>query len=304
MLVIDLSFSQITHISVAAIEGAYFKELNLSYNFIEKLDDPYLFPDAPKMESINLSHNLINEIHAKVFDGIRKVAHIYLNNNFISSIEPNTFTNIPTLISIVLSHNLLRKIEFTIFSPSLQKIYLEKNSLESIDFKMNPGGNISYINIQGNTMVNFTAKEMIKHLPYLKQIYLSRDSFERNLINEQFLFNSHNITYSTSDEEDTTKSGMDTIYTSTQLVDKVTNRPAGYESRIDDINAPISDRELKNIIPAKSESNNQKILEHIGWAMFGLGIVALLITAAILVYKNRSNYAQILLSRIQFSRFV
>lgn len=73
------------------------------------------FNEFPNLEHIDLSYNLLSDIHPNLFAHNPKLTSIDLGNNRISWLESNNFTDVPNLESLKLSPNIISKLPPNIF---------------------------------------------------------------------------------------------------------------------------------------------------------------------------------------------
>lgn len=83
------------------------KQLIMSTNQINNLDNSTAFVNLDNLEILNLAYNKINSIVGNIFVPLKKVKIIVLRNNKLKSIPDNLFRDLPELANLDLSHNLI-----------------------------------------------------------------------------------------------------------------------------------------------------------------------------------------------------
>ena len=88
--------------------------LDLSYNFIEVLDNQFLVCRNLKVLKINNNH--IRVVVRNAFDRLPNLTHLLLSNNEIAELEDNVFRTNRQLIELDLFNNNLRHLHYDIFN--------------------------------------------------------------------------------------------------------------------------------------------------------------------------------------------
>nr|XP_033504221.1 toll-like receptor 5 [Epinephelus lanceolatus] len=127
------------------------------------------------LEMLNLSHNLLGEIHSDTFASLTNLQVLDLSYNHIGVLGHDSFSELPKLKVLNLTGNSLRDIGFPALLPSLDYLLLSDNKL--ID---SPGrsihrfaGDILHLDIQDNRLTNLggvytlvTLLDRLQHLSY------------------------------------------------------------------------------------------------------------------------------------------
>ena len=107
------------------------------------------------MTLINLKYNEITKIDKKIFDGLKKLASVYLQHNKITEIDKNIFYRLINLVDVDFHSNELCHIEQETFQGlfKLKKICLHNNCLNK---KMNLylEENVTYLSIETKRINN------------------------------------------------------------------------------------------------------------------------------------------------------
>ncbi|XP_049914083.1 toll-like receptor 5 [Epinephelus moara] len=140
------------------------------------------------LEMLNLSHNLLGEIHSDTFASLTNLQVLDLSYNHIGVLGHDSFSELPKLKVLNLTGNSLRDIGFPALLPSLDYLLLSDNKL--ID---SPGrsihrfaGDILHLDIRDNRLTNLggvytlvTLLDRLQHLSYggnpIKWCDLSRE---------------------------------------------------------------------------------------------------------------------------------
>lgn len=119
---VDLSSSNISHISINGIVGDFILVLNLSSNAITTLDTPKVFEACQSIRVLDISHNRINEILIGTFEELGDLEELYLGHNQIKSVEDHTFAELFRLKTLSLINNQFNCIEYEFLLNSLKSI--------------------------------------------------------------------------------------------------------------------------------------------------------------------------------------
>lgn len=127
------------------------------------------------LEMLNLSHNLLGEIHSHTFASLTNLQVLDLSYNHIGVLGSDSFSELPKLKVLNLTGNSLRDIGFPASLPSLDYLLLSDNKLTD-----SPGrsifsfaDNIMHLDIQDNRLTNLggvytlvTLLDRLQHLSY------------------------------------------------------------------------------------------------------------------------------------------
>lgn len=139
---------------------------------------PRAFNAYPKLEVLDLSHNLISSVSVESFSGLNSLLKLCISYNRISTLEPRVFTDIPKVRTIDLSKNPLADLPSNIFNgcPWLSRLELRATQLNQDDFEdVNMLSKLEYLEISEN---NFTRLPymMLSKLNNLGNLYLSQSN--------------------------------------------------------------------------------------------------------------------------------
>jgi Leucine-rich repeat (LRR) protein len=153
------------------------ESLDLSSNVIETLN-PVLFHDLVNLESINLSKNEINHLPDSLFFYSTKLVSIDLSINLIKKIESLVFKNLECLKVLDLYSNQIEIIEEDLFKDlvGLEELILVGNKLKTIENKtFDNMRKLESLELSGNKLQAFGSR-LIKNLTNLKTINLAANS--------------------------------------------------------------------------------------------------------------------------------
>ncbi|RWS16198.1 uncharacterized protein B4U79_09466 [Dinothrombium tinctorium] len=200
---VDLSGSGMEEIAADAFNVApSIRSLNLSHNYIERVNGDALKPLSRTLQTLDLSDafatrtlhcDIFNYLHSVVtlnlndndlqslslpsrcFDELRKLKFLSLDFNLLRTIHTDLFRSLPNLAYIFMSYNKLTSIADETFNEmeNLLLIDLSYNHIKQI--KSNAFSNlnaIETIDLEGND-IEFIEHEAFVNLPRLKQLNLS-----------------------------------------------------------------------------------------------------------------------------------
>lgn len=189
LIVLDLSFNSLTHISELMFKDLFFLQiLDLRNNSISHIESNAFRP-LYNLHTLELSDNQLHSVGPQLFNGLFVLNRLTLSGNVISSIDPVAFRNCSDLKELDLSGNVL-----TAVPEALRNL----NFLRTLDIgenKISEFHNGSFHNLHqltglrliGNEIGNLT-RGMLWDLPSLQILNLARnkvqhverDTFERN----------------------------------------------------------------------------------------------------------------------------
>ena len=107
--------------------------LDLSHNLLVEIHSD-VFEGLSKLERIDLSHNKLQQIQPSVFQGLTRLRLLLLNNNGLQEIKPDTFKGLILLEMLNLNSNMLQEIQPGVFQglTRLEQLDLESNMLQEI----------------------------------------------------------------------------------------------------------------------------------------------------------------------------
>ncbi|KAL3096035.1 hypothetical protein niasHS_005794 [Heterodera schachtii] len=177
--------------------------LDLSNNSIEELKAEHSLPRLPKLTDIDLSHNRISAVHKTFFDGVkgtvqtinlghnvieevpasairgfRMLMALHLHNNLLNGILPAlSFMNLPVLSLLNLAGNQLSAMHRQAFlnAPMLRYLYLSANRLTQIlPFQLSSFERLEMLDLSNN-WVEVLGNDSFAGLPSLRQLYLGEN---------------------------------------------------------------------------------------------------------------------------------
>ncbi|XP_014206646.1 toll-like receptor 7 [Copidosoma floridanum] len=191
LIVLDLSFNELTHISEFMFKDLFFLQiLDLRNNSIGHIE-PHAFRPLYNLHTLELSDNRLHAIGPQLFNGLFVLNRLTLSGNMISSLKiaPLAFRNCSDLKELDLSSNQLT---------SVPEALRNLNFLKTLDLgenRITEFHNGSFANLHqltglrliGNEIGNLT-RGMLWDLPNLQILNLARnkiqhverDTFERN----------------------------------------------------------------------------------------------------------------------------
>ncbi|KAF7632368.1 hypothetical protein Mgra_00008217 [Meloidogyne graminicola] len=178
--------------------------LDLSNNFIEELKSEHALPRISKLSDLNLSHNRITSIHKTFFDnvkhslqtinlghnlleevpatlrGFRMLMALHLHNNNLQNLPQLSFMNLPILSLLNLASNQIRSIHRQAFlnAPQLRFLYLSANQLTEVQpFQFSSFERLEMLDLSNNKIENLQ-NDTFAGLPILKQLYLGENRID------------------------------------------------------------------------------------------------------------------------------
>ncbi|XP_031561610.1 uncharacterized protein LOC116297509 isoform X2 [Actinia tenebrosa] len=156
------------------------RALMLCKNRIDRLPAETSNGNSKNIEYLDLSHNIIIDIHASALQNLTRLKTLRLNYNFLISLTGKTFSGLAQLTTLDLSNNLLSHIPSTLLSSqaSLSSLSLRANRLTSIEpttFKNNRNLTSLYIN---HNDLKEIPDELFRNLKHLKILNLSHNKIK------------------------------------------------------------------------------------------------------------------------------
>lgn len=125
------------------------------------------FPFAQRLESVDLSRNLIHEMHETVFYGAPNLVTLNLSHNLISDVSSNVFEKLDSLENLDLSNNQISAIPFDLFQPLDNLVYLNlRNNRLQLKFGIFPR-NLHILDLSFN---NLEIQQKFKIFSLLQQL--------------------------------------------------------------------------------------------------------------------------------------
>lgn len=127
------------------------------------------------LKMLNLSHNLLGEIHSYTFASLTNLQVLDLSHNHIGALGYGSFSGLPKLKALYLTGNSLRELGFPASLPSLDYLLLNDNKMtpSSVSSLTMFASNVMHLNIQDNRLTNLgdvytflTRLKRLQHLSY------------------------------------------------------------------------------------------------------------------------------------------
>ncbi|KAK9531293.1 hypothetical protein VZT92_010726 [Zoarces viviparus] len=127
------------------------------------------------LKMVNLSHNLLGEIHSYTFASLTNLRVLDLSYNHIGALGFGSFSGLPQLKALYLTGNSLQDLGFAASLPSLDYLLLNDNKLtpSSVSSLARFAGNVMQLDIQDNRLTNLgdvttllTRLKRLQHLFY------------------------------------------------------------------------------------------------------------------------------------------
>lgn len=185
----NISMSELRRISFPFAQKL--ESVDLSWNLIQSLHE-MIFYDAPKLVSLNLSHNSIADFSSSVFDKLDSLQVLDMSHNRITMIPYDLFLPLENIVDLNLRHNRLQ-LRFGIFPATLTKLDLSFNDLE-IQQKFKIFSLLEELNtllLHGNRIESFHSSIFNSNLRFLG---LSGNLFSCNVLADIILaMQTHNV---------------------------------------------------------------------------------------------------------------
>ncbi|XP_034383155.1 toll-like receptor 5 [Cyclopterus lumpus] len=172
--ILDLSKNRI----FALQQGVFspLKEVNIidvSQNRVNQIHKHAFEGLQGHLKMLNLSNNLLGEIHSYTFASLTNLRVLDLSYNHIGALGFGSFSGLPQLKALYLTGNSLRDLDFPASLPSLDYLHLKDNKLTSVSSLTRFAGNIMHLDIQDNRLTNLgdvnqllTQLKRLQHLLY------------------------------------------------------------------------------------------------------------------------------------------
>lgn len=140
----SLVFSSLTNVMI----------IDISQNKINQINKNAFSGLQGHLQMLNLSSNLLGEIHSYTFDSLTKLRLLDLSDNHIGILGYMAFRDLPNLEVLHLTGNALRHLGSPALLPSLNVLHLADNKLKFLSGLTDMGINIVYIDISENRLTN------------------------------------------------------------------------------------------------------------------------------------------------------
>ncbi|XP_037541547.1 toll-like receptor 5 [Nematolebias whitei] len=140
------------------------------------------------LKVLNLSHNLLGEIHSYTFAHLAHLEVLDLSHNHIGVLGSRSFAELPHLKSLHLGDNALRQIGFPASLPSLERLDLNDNKLTASHVVANDltrfAGSVKHLNVQDNRLTNLgDVNTLWGELKHLRTLFYGGNAIGRCFLN-------------------------------------------------------------------------------------------------------------------------
>ncbi|KAI8429718.1 hypothetical protein MSG28_000279 [Choristoneura fumiferana] len=153
--------------------------LQLEHNLISKLDDPDTFASNINLETLFISNNIIDFLHADLLKPLAKIEDIYMKNNRIRIIPDGFFHDKASLSTVTLANNLIEHLPANTFL----------------------GTRLGYLSVTGNRLRHLPANflsELQTNGVSLKVFYFDQNPWQFSCVNKLLSeVKNQNIIYNT-----------------------------------------------------------------------------------------------------------
>lgn len=164
--------------------GQKLQSVDLSRNVIKGIKETVIY-DAPNLVLLNLSDNRISEFSSNAFEKLNSLKTLDLSRNQITTIPFELFQPLSGIVNLNLSHNRLQ-IKFGVFPDALVKLDLSYNNIDiHHKFKIfSLMGNLETLLLHGNRIENIHPSILESNLKFLG---LSDNLFSCSILADVFL---------------------------------------------------------------------------------------------------------------------
>ena len=164
--------------------GQKLQSVDLSKNIIKVIKETVIY-DAPNLELLNLSENRISELSSNAFEKLSSLKTLDLSWNQITTIPFELFQPLSGIVNLNLSHNRLQ-IKFGMFPDALVELDLSYNNIDiHHKFKIfSLMGNLKTLLLHGNRIENIHPSILESDLKFLG---LSDNLFSCSILADIFL---------------------------------------------------------------------------------------------------------------------
>ncbi|CAL9691739.1 unnamed protein product [Knipowitschia caucasica] len=173
------------------------ESIDLSYNKVNRIDTRAFDGLQTHLHSLNLSHNLLGEIHSSNFASLSDLRVLDLSHNHIGVLGFKSFSGLPQLQTLLLTDNAIAHLGIPASLPKVQILKLNRNRLKHINNIGNFASSIEYLDVSDNRLedlaVGYMLLEEQRNLQYLNfnnnPVEFCRGSSKKttNLLKELYL---------------------------------------------------------------------------------------------------------------------
>ncbi|XP_047244871.1 toll-like receptor 5 [Girardinichthys multiradiatus] len=158
------------------------KVLDISRNKLNQIEENAFIGLQRNLLRLNLSFNLLGEIHSNTFNSLTELLILDLSSNHIGVLGYKAFSGLSQLHHLYLTGNSLRQLGSPAFLPNLNFLLLRDNKLNSLSSIFTLWNNSVFLDISGNRFTN------------LEDVYVVLTHFKRLLY---FLYGDNPILWCT-----------------------------------------------------------------------------------------------------------
>uniref|UniRef100_A0A914H0R2 Uncharacterized protein n=1 Tax=Globodera rostochiensis TaxID=31243 RepID=A0A914H0R2_GLORO len=153
-------------------------DIDLSHNRISAVHKTFFDGVKGTLQTINIGHNIIDEVPASAIRGFRMLMALHLHNNLLHGTLPAlSFMNLPVLSLLNLAGNQISAIHRQAFLnvPMLRYLYLSANRLTQIQpFQLSSFERLEMLDLSNN-WIEVIENDSFAGLPSLRQLYLGEN---------------------------------------------------------------------------------------------------------------------------------
>uniref|UniRef100_A0A915EDZ2 Uncharacterized protein n=1 Tax=Ditylenchus dipsaci TaxID=166011 RepID=A0A915EDZ2_9BILA len=156
-------------------------DINLSHNLISNVHKSFFENAKGSLQTINLGHNNITEVPAPALRGFRQLMALHLHNNNLHSIQMLSFMNLPLLSLLNLASNKISSIHKQAFlnTPTLRFLYMTDNHLtEVVAHQFSSFEQLEMIDLSSNR-IEVLHNDSFSNLASVRQIYLGENRISK-----------------------------------------------------------------------------------------------------------------------------
>ncbi|XP_023270689.1 toll-like receptor 5 [Seriola lalandi dorsalis] len=166
--------------SIFALKKAVFSPLkvaviiDISKNKINQIHTNAFSGLQGNLRMLNLSSNLLGEIHSQTFTSLTELRVLDLSHNHIGVLGDKSFSGLPKLRALYLTGNSLRDLGFPASLPNLEYLYLADNKMKSLRHINDLAMNSIHVDVTENRFTNLEDFYFIMtHFKYLQYFFYS-----------------------------------------------------------------------------------------------------------------------------------
>lgn len=155
------------------------KYINLTRNQIQNVYFTLTF--YYKLQVLDLSHNLIDDMGSKNFESQEKLRTLTLNSNQLVSLKRDAFRGLKELVELDLSYNRIEQIHHAAFSDLVRLWQLDMSFNQILrldDGVLKHLVSLDYLNFRNNQILDVPYDENLEYLGALRTLDLSMNDIE------------------------------------------------------------------------------------------------------------------------------